>query len=170
MSSHDDTYRGAGSVFVEQRATAELLGIEPNPVGNRRGERSRPQGGLASWQAKRVRSYVEDRLDSTIRATDLAGVVRLSTSYFFRAFRTTFGESPLAYVMRRRMLRAQHLMLTSRVPLSQVAADCGMCDQAHFSRTFRRVIGMNPKAWRRKFLLGPPTGEDPSEADQDVAP
>jgi AraC family transcriptional regulator len=153
MNSNDDTFRQVGSVFGDQRTT-ELLGIDPHPAENRRGEHSHPQGGLASWQAKRLRSYIEDKLDSPIRATDLAGVARLSTSYFFRAFRRTFGESPLAYVMRRRMLRAQHLMLASRVPLSQVAAECGMCDQAHFSRTFRRIYGINPMTWRRQRILG----------------
>lgn len=95
-----------------------------------------------------------EALDSTIRAGDLAGVVRLSTSHFFRAFRETFGESPLAYVMKRRMLRAQELMLTSQATLSQVALECGMCDQAHFSRTFRRIVGTNPMAWRRQLCRG----------------
>jgi AraC family transcriptional regulator len=159
MNSDDDTFRQAGGVFVDQRA-AELPGIDPNPAENRRVVRSRPQGGLASWQAERLKSYIEGKLDSSIRVTDLAGVVRLSTSYFFRAFRRTFGESPLAYVMRQRMLRAQQLMLTSRVPLSQVAAECGMCDQAHFSRTFRRIVGTNPGIWRRQFQLAPAPVED----------
>ena len=109
-------------------------------------------GGLASWQAARLRSFIENNLDSTIRAGDLAQLVRLSTRHFFRAFRNTFGEPPLSYVMKRRMRRAQELMLTSRAPLSQVALECGMCDQAHFSRTFRRVIGSKPTIWRRRFL------------------
>jgi AraC-like DNA-binding protein len=112
---------------------------------------SRPRGGLAPWQAKRIRSYIEGKLDSSIRATDLAGVVQLSPSHFFRAFRKTFGESPLAYIMQRRIRRAQELMLASRISLSQVALECGMCDQAHFSRAFRRIVGTNPNAWRRQF-------------------
>jgi hypothetical protein len=62
-------------------------------------------GGLASWQATRLRSFVEDRLASTLRVSDLAGVVGLSMSHFFR--------------------------------------------------TFRRVVGTNPTAWRREFALGP---------------
>jgi AraC family transcriptional regulator len=136
------------------RRAAALLGIDLGPRADGIAERSRPRRGLASWQAKRLRSYIEDKLDSTIRASDLAGVARLSTSHFFRAFRETFGESPLAYVMKRRMVRAQELMLTSRVPLSQVALECGMCDQAHFSRTFRRIVGINPMAWRRQFSRG----------------
>jgi AraC family transcriptional regulator len=125
------------------RQAAQLLGIE----------RSHLQGGLAPWQAKRLRRYIEDNLDSPIRARDLAGLARLSTSYFSRAFRKTFGDTPGAYITKRRMLRAQQLMLESRVSLSQVALECGMCDQAHFSRTFRRIVGTNPTVWRRQLSL-----------------
>ena len=148
------------------RRAAALLGIELSSGGDATTARPHLRGGLASWQAKRLRSYIEDKLDSTIRANDLAGVVRLSTSYFFRAFRKTFGETPIEYIMRRRMLRAQELMLKSRVSLSQVALECGMCDQAHFSRTFRRIVGTNPTVWRRQFLLRSPFGEDASQPGQ----
>jgi AraC family transcriptional regulator len=120
-----------------QRAAA-LLGIDLSSGGDGAAERS-CQGGLALWQAKLLRSYIEDKLDSSIRATDLAGVVQLSTGHFFRAFRKTFRESPLGYIMQRRIRRAQELMLASRLPLSQVALECGMCDQA----------------WRRQFPSGP---------------
>jgi AraC family transcriptional regulator len=157
-----DTDRGVTQRCI-QRAAA-LLGIDLSPRGDATAELSCLQGALASWQAKRLRSYIEDNLDSTIRAHDLAGIVRLSTTHFFRAFRNTFGESPLAYVMKRRMLRAQELMLTSRIPLSQVALECGMCDQAHFSRTFRRIVGINPMAWRRQFPLATTPGEHASGA------
>jgi AraC family transcriptional regulator len=137
-----------------QRA-AVLLGIDLSPAGNGTAERSCLRGGLAPWQAKRLRSHIEDKLDSSIRATDLAGLVQLSTSHFFRAFRKTFGESPVTYIMKRRIRRAQQLMLTSRLRLAQVALECGMADQAHFSRVFRRIVGTNPDTWRRQFFVGP---------------
>jgi AraC family transcriptional regulator len=145
------------------RRAAALLGIDVTR-GGATAARSSLQAGLPSWQANRLRSYIESKLDSTIRATDLAGVVRLSASHFFRAFRKSFGESPAAYIMKRRMLRAQGLMLKSRMPLSQVALDCGMCDQPHLSRAFRRIIGTTPAAWRRQFILRPTSGEGASEA------
>jgi AraC family transcriptional regulator len=151
------------------RRAAALLGIELSSGGDATTARPHLRGGLASWQAKRLRSYIEDNLDSTIRANDLAGVVRLSTSYFFRAFRKTFGETPVDYIMRRRMLRAQELMRKSRVSLSQVALECGMCDQAHFSRTFRRIVGTNPTVWRRQFLLRSTFGEDASQPGRRAA-
>ena len=148
-----DTDRRAAKSCIQR--VAALLGIElrsesPGTVG-----RSCMHGGLAPWQAKHVSSYIEDKLDSSIRVTDLAGVVQLSTSHFFRAFRQTFGESPLAYIMQRRIRRAQEMMLKSRLPLSQVALECGMCDQAHLCRVFRRIVGINPNAWRRQFPVGP---------------
>ena len=151
------------------RRAAALLGIDLRPREEAAAERSHLQGGLAPWQARRLRIYIEERLDSTIRAADLAGLVRLSTSYFFRAFRNTFGETPLTYIIKRRMLRAQELMLKSRVSLSQVALECGMCDQAHFSRTFRRIVGTNPTVWRRQLLLHPTFCEDASGAGQRAA-
>ena len=151
-----DTDRRAAKSCI-QRAAA-LLGIDLSPGGDGAAEHSYPQGGLASWQAKRIRSYIDDKLDSSIRATALAAVVQLSTSHFFRAFRQTFGETPAVYIMKRRIRRAQELMLSSRRPLSQVALECGMCDQAHFCRVFRRFVGINPNAWRRQFLVDPADG------------
>jgi AraC family transcriptional regulator len=150
------------------RRAAALLGIDLSARGHAAAGRLHLQGGLAPWQARRLRSYIEENLDSTIRAGDLAGLVRLSTSYFFRAFRNTFGATPAAYITKRRMRRAQELMLKSRVSLSQVALECGMCDQAHFSRTFRRIVGTNPTVWRRQVLLRPTFHDHASRGDSVV--
>jgi AraC family transcriptional regulator len=134
---------------------AVLLGIELSLGGNWTAERLRAHGGLAPWQAKQLKSYIDDKLDSSIRASELADVVQLSRSHFCRVFRQTFGESPLRFIMQRRICRAQELMLASRLPLSQVAIECGMSDHAHFCRAFRRIVGITPKAWRREFTVGP---------------
>jgi AraC family transcriptional regulator len=151
------------------RRAAALIGMDLSRAGGMTAERLQLRGGLAAWQVKRVKCYIEDKLDSTIRAMDLAGLVRLSTSYFFRAFRKTFGDTPVAYITKRRMLRAQELMSKSPVSLSQVALECGMCDQAHFSRTFRRIVGISPTVWRRQLLLRPASGEEESRAGQRAA-
>lgn len=108
------------------------------------------RGGLAGWQKKSVAAYIAANIGAKIEVGDLARVARLSLGHFFRVFRESFGEPPLAYVARQRILRAQALMLSSRTPLSQIALDCGMCDQAHFTRRFRRMVGVNPSDWRRQ--------------------
>jgi AraC family transcriptional regulator len=108
------------------------------------------RGGLATWQQRNVAAYVAAHIGSTIRVGELARVARLSVGHFFRAFRESFGEPPFAHITRQRIQRAQSLMLNSRASLSQIAFDCGMCDQAHFTRVFRRIVGINPGVWRRQ--------------------
>lgn len=116
---------------------------------------SRPnlaRGGLAPWQARRVAAYVRDNIGTSLRASELSTLVRLSYSHFNRAFKVSFQQTPTSYIMRQRVSLAQEKMLTTAHSLSRVALECGLCDQAHFSRMFRRVVGQSPRLWRRQFL------------------
>jgi AraC family transcriptional regulator len=107
------------------------------------------RGGLAPWQIRLVTTHIKTHLGSTIRTKDLAALARLSSFHFCRTFRESFGDSPHGYLMRRRIERAQGLMLTTNASLGQIAAECGLADQAHLNKLFRRLIGDSPGAWRR---------------------
>ncbi|WP_159107319.1 helix-turn-helix domain-containing protein [Azospirillum sp. B4] len=113
------------------------------------------RGGLAPWQIRRVVSHIDANLAGTIRMDDCAMVTRLSTRYFSRAFKCSFGMPPHAYIVQRRIQQAQHLMLTTQEPLCQIALACGLCDQAHFSKLFRRIVGLSPSTWRRHWREAP---------------
>lgn len=108
-----------------------------------------PAGNLARWQARRVHVYIDANLASRLGTGALASVANLSASHFCRAFKRTFGVSVHRYVMHRRVEKAQHLMLTTSESLSSIAISCGMSDQSHLTRWFRRVVGVPPAAWRR---------------------
>jgi AraC family transcriptional regulator len=112
-------------------------------------------GGLAPWQARQVAAYVDAHLDATISNDDLAAVARLSTGHFCRAFRQTFGTTPHAFVMQRRVDNASTMMMRSSEPLAIIAAACGFTDQAHLSRLFRRLKGDSPATWRRQYAARP---------------
>jgi len=58
---------------------------------------------------------------------------------------------PHAYVIRQRIRRAQRLMLQTDDALSQIACLCGLTDQAHLTRLFRRMVGTTPKVWRNRW-------------------
>jgi len=119
-------------------------------------ERAEPvPGGLAPWQIRRVTTHIEAHIDRTIRNRELAALVRLSDFYFCRAFRESFADSPHRYILRRRVERAQGLMLTTNIPIAQIAVSCGIADQAHFNRLFRRFVGETPGTWRRARTAGP---------------
>jgi|SRR5579859_632282 len=109
-------------------------------------------GKLAAWQLSRVRSYIDEHLSERISVKDLSAVARRSTAHFCRAFKCTIGETPHSYITRRRVDRAQRMMLTSDHPLSEIALQCGFSDQAHFCHRFRCARGQSPAAWRRERL------------------
>jgi AraC family transcriptional regulator len=133
---------GAISGVAAQHSTAAA---PPTPI----------RGGLAPWQIRRVTTHIETNLEAGITTKDLALLARLSLFHFCRAFRESFGESPHGYVRRRRIERAQGLMLTTNASLREIAADCGFTDQAHLSRLFRRIVGESPGVWRRARTTAP---------------
>jgi AraC family transcriptional regulator len=110
------------------------------------------RGGLAPWQKRKVDRYLKENLERPLHLSDLAGQVVLSVSHFCRAFKEAFGDTPHAYIVRLRVQLAQELMLTTEDSLSQIALACGLSDQAHLSKLFRRVVGEPPNAWRRRNL------------------
>ena len=117
-------------------------------------ERRMYRGGLAPWQVRSVTTYIDANLSAPLSCEELARLARLSVSYFARAFKCTFGYSPHVFLMRRRMERAQGLMLKTNAPLAQIALDCGLADQAHLSRLFLRFTGERPASWRRARASG----------------
>jgi AraC family transcriptional regulator len=114
-----------------------------------------PQGGLAGWQVRRAVAYIEAHLESTIRVKDLAALTRLSASHFSRAFKRSLGQAPMTYVIQKRVELAQRLLLTTEDSICRISLACGMFDQAHLTRVFRRVVGESPTAWRRLHAVGP---------------
>jgi AraC family transcriptional regulator len=108
------------------------------------------RGGLAAWQILRVRAYIDINLHRTIHIRDLSAVARRSPAHFSRKFKLAVGEPPHAYVVRRRLERASHLMITSAASLSEIALSVGFSDQAHLCRLFRQAFGQSPANWRRE--------------------
>ena len=109
-----------------------------------------PRGGLAAWQIHRVRAYIDSNLHRTIHIRDLSAVVGRSPAHFSRKFKLAVGEPPHAYVVRRRLERACHLMMTGAASLSEIALNVGFSDQAHLCRLFRQAFGQSPANWRRE--------------------
>lgn len=142
-SLHDEPRHAAECL---QRAEALLDGRHEQAV---RVPATAARQGLAPWQVRRVLTYVDANLDTSIKNKTLAAIARLSVFHFNVAFRNSVGDSPHEYVIRRRMERAQGLMLSTEMSLSEIAAECGLADQAHLTRLFHRVVGESPAAWRR---------------------
>ena len=152
----------AGAALEQDRVAAGSLisrAVGLLRDGERAAGQRRPEpatGGLAPWQVRRLEAHIDAHLEDRIAVGDLAPIVRLSVGHLSRAFKRSFGTAPHAYIIRRRVERAQELMLSTDEPLCQIALACGLANQAHFSRLFQRHVGTSPGAWRRQHRSRPP--------------
>jgi len=106
------------------------------------------KGGLAPWQKRRALELIDHHLSGDLRLSRLAAECGVSTSYFCRCFRDTFGTSLHRFVVTKRVERAQRLLLHSRLSIAEIAIEAGFSDQAAFSRTFAANTGAPPARWR----------------------
>src|SRR6516162_1459812 len=106
-------------------------------------------GRLLAWQVRKVREYVDSHIAGPIRVAELCALIQRSEAHFSRAFKRTFGASPHAFVIQRRLQLAAQYMLETDACLSDIALRCGFTDQAHLCKHFRQATGETPAAWRR---------------------
>jgi AraC-like DNA-binding protein len=107
------------------------------------------KGGLPAWQIRLIDKHIQDNLEKTIRVGALADIAGLSRGHFCRAFKIATGDTAHTYVLRKRIERAQTRMTSTRDALSQIACECGLVDQAHLTRLFRKFVGQTPLVWRK---------------------
>ena len=89
------------------------------------------------------------RLPAMAELEACAGVDRWTLA---RQFRLAYGVSPSGYRVQRQVARAQALMRAG-LALAAVAAEAGFADQSHFTRQFRRTVGLTPAQWRAALAL-----------------
>lgn len=105
-------------------------------------------GGLTHRQLQAINSRIRDQLGGDLSLQDLADTVGVSRYHFARMFKNTTGISAHEYVTRQRIERAQILLKRTRIPLRDIAAQCGFSDQSHMTRLFRKRVGVTPGRYR----------------------
>jgi AraC-like DNA-binding protein len=141
----------ADAVFVERAALAFDAHLSSRLTFSRAPCMER--GGLARWQQERASELLLRHPSRSVPLNELADVCRLSVSHFVRAFRKSTGLPPHRWLVVRRVNLCKDLLVADRRrPLADIALACGFADQSHFTRTFSRIAGMTPGAWRRHAL------------------
>jgi AraC family transcriptional regulator len=105
-------------------------------------------GGLPIRQLRKVEDHVRDHLAEEVPVERLAELVELSPFHFSRVFKESTGMSPLQFVVRERITRAQQLIRETSRSLIEIALDVGYTSPSHFAQVFRRVVGVTPTEFR----------------------
>ena len=106
------------------------------------------RGGLPIRQLRKVEDYLGERLAEDVSVGTLAKLVDLSPFHFCRVFKQTTGMSPLRFVTRERITRAQQLIRETSRSLIEIALEVGYTSPSHFAQVFRRVVGVTPTEFR----------------------
>jgi len=95
---------------------------------------------------KQVIEYIHDNLAQNLSLADLANIANLSPSRFAYLFRQETGLSPHQYLIQARIEQATHLLRVGGISVGEIAHQVGFTDQSHFTRHFKRLVGVTPKA------------------------
>jgi len=97
---------------------------------------------------KRVLDHIHRHLDQTIGVEELADVACITKPYLIRLFKREFGTSPVQYVNKKKVEKAQLLLFTTDKPIKEVAYALGFSDHSYFIRLFHKLTGMTPLEYR----------------------
>jgi AraC-like DNA-binding protein len=111
-----------------------------------RGRERTDQRPAASARIGRVRDLLESRYSEDVTIATVADVAGMSRVHATRQFTVAYGMPPHAYLNQIRIRHAKQLLLAG-ASAAQVAVDVGFVDQSHFTRRFKRSVGISPLAW-----------------------
>lgn len=110
------------------------------------------EGRLSAIQLKDALGYLEARMPAKVELSVLAELAGLSQSHFCRAFKASTGLAPYQWQLQARIDRAKFLLINTNSCLEEISVATGFADAVHFGRTFRRMTGATPIAWRADKL------------------
>ena len=99
----------------------------------------------------RAKDLADARFFEPLDVDDLARAAGLSKAHFSREFRRTFGESPHAYLLTRRLERAAALLRTTDRSVADICFSVGLQSVGSFTTSFTRTFGASPTAYRATF-------------------
>jgi len=96
-------------------------------------------------------SHIVLSLHLPLTVKSLASRVHQNSEYFSRLFQQYTGSRPLAYITEKRIERAQYLIISSKSKYADIAEQTGFESLSHFSRTFKKVTGLNPSDYKKRY-------------------
>lgn len=130
-------------------ATLAVEGLALTMIGElARADAHRERDSRPTWLLRAV-EILHARVDTRVVMADIAEEVDVHPTHLARTFRERFGCTMGEYLRRLRVEAAREELLSTDKALASIALASGFADQPHFTRTFKRVTGETPGAWRR---------------------
>lgn len=149
ISSEARSQGMGGALYVEAASRGLIVHLLRRYAAIRVPE-PRAEGALSPTQERQIRDYIDAHLGEALDLKGMAEAIGLTPCLFAKAFRSSFGRPPYAFVTAERLARAKRLSAKTPMPIKAIAADCGFSDQAHLTRMFASAYGDTPAVFRRR--------------------
>jgi AraC-like DNA-binding protein len=100
---------------------------------------------------RRARDHIDRNYAEPLDLDGLARVAGVSKYHFARTFEAAYGETPIRYLTRRRIERAQDLLRHANLTVTEVCMLVGFASLGSFSTRFTRLVGESPAAYRNRW-------------------
>lgn len=107
-------------------------------------------GGLSSLKLRRAIAYIQDHLAENISLDAMATEVGMSRFYFCRLFKKSTGITPYQYLIKCRIEKAKVILRQRNLSITKIALEVGFSNQSHFTKHFKRLLGVTPKKFSDK--------------------
>jgi len=154
---------GFGAAMLVDGLIDTLLIAFARSCGARPDDPAPSTGGLAPWQRRRIDEALRAPEGPRQSVADLAALVGVTPRHLLRAFRTSAGSSVSAHIARIRFERACALLVSSDLPIKQVAAEAGFDSAGGFAVAFRKEAGVSPREYRTRWQTKRPFRRSPAD-------
>jgi AraC family transcriptional regulator len=103
--------------------------------------------GLPKYKLKEITDYINDNLEKDLSLAQMSQLVQISPHYFATLFKQSMGIAPHQYITKCRIEKAKYL-LAARISVTQVSYLVGFKSQSHFTKVFRKYVGVTPREFR----------------------
>jgi len=100
-----------------------------------------------------LKAYIDSNYAEDISVEDLSRRVHMSTSNMTHQFKKHTGFSPIQYIIRRRIGKAQAMLISSDKSITEISASIGYDNISYFNNQFKKIVGMAPQNYR-KYRVG----------------
>ena len=101
-----------------------------------------------------AKDFIEINIYRKLTVEDIAAQCNVSAKHLCKLFQKNEGISPLAYLQKKKFLVAKDLLLSTQLPVNEIAAAIGYDDPCYFSTAFRKHVGVSPREFREQQKLG----------------
>lgn len=98
-----------------------------------------------------VLKYIEEHYHETIRLEDMAALVSLNPAYLSNIFKKETGENFVLFLNAYRIDKAKEILKNTQLTINEVAYSVGFLDGRYFSKSFKKLVGITPKDYRKLY-------------------